>query len=76
MGDDQRSNLERNRAAQAPRSRGPHDSTGYQVVYEIFEQGVAAVSVLIMSLTRVLIVPPDSRTWSFQLSDAAKHLDR
>lgn len=35
MGDDQRSNLARlgrNRAAQAPRSRGPHDSTGYEII--------------------------------------------
>lgn len=32
MGDDQRSNLGRNRAAQAPRSRGPHDSTGYEII--------------------------------------------
>lgn len=70
-GDDQLRNLERNRAAQASRSRRPHDSTATKS----FEHGCGCgFRVLIMSLTRVMVVAPDSRTSSFQLSDAVHQL--
>ena len=40
--------------------------------HEVLGPGVAAVSVLIMSLTGVVMTAPDSRRWLFQLSDPAK----
>lgn len=61
-----------------PRRPGPGDrTTQLATKYEIFEHGCSCgFRVKHVFLTRVLMVPPDSRTWSFQLSDAVKHLDR